>query len=84
MLNYEREKRKLIDKTAQPGACTQTSGILSYDEILNVLQTENPQVTLDTTNMVEIAVWDSQWVGYDDPTTLKMKLEWANSVCIGG
>ncbi|KAH8803723.1 glycoside hydrolase superfamily [Xylogone sp. PMI_703] len=69
---------------AKPGACTQTSGILSYDEILDMIRTSDPEITLDTTNAVQIAVWDGQWVGYDDPTTIKMKLDYANSLCLGG
>jgi chitinase len=72
--------------TGNPGACTQASGMLSYDEILQSLAAStNPSVTLDTVDQVEIAVWDTnQWVGYDTPETLQMKLAYANSVCLGG
>lgn len=70
---------------ALAGACTQTEGYLSYDEILSVLDGDNVTVTLDETAAVKIAVWDTdQWIGYDDPETILLKLEYANSRCIGG
>ncbi|KAL1970079.1 hypothetical protein VTN77DRAFT_6484 [Rasamsonia byssochlamydoides] len=68
-----------------PGPCTQSSGILSYDEIVSIIESGNATVVLDTAAAVEIAIWDSnQWVGYDDPKTLQMKLDYANSRCLGG
>lgn len=34
---------------------------------------------------VKYLTWNSdQWVSYDDEETLKMKREYANSLCLGG
>jgi chitinase len=45
----------------------------------------NPTVWLDSEAAVKIAVFDDdQWVAYDDAETLRMKLDFANSECIGG
>lgn len=69
------------------GPCTNTVGILSYSEIVSLLNnpSSDVQVTLDSTEAVKIAVWDgNQWMGYDDPETLQMKMDYADSHCIGG
>jgi hypothetical protein len=45
----------------------------------------NPTVWLDSEAAVKIAVFDDdQWIAYDDAETLQMKLDFANSECIGG
>ncbi|RHZ64660.1 hypothetical protein CDV55_102659 [Aspergillus turcosus] len=70
-----------------PGPCTQTEGMLSYDEIMDIIDdpSRNPTVWLDSTAAVKIAVYDdNQWVAYDDAETLQMKLAFANSECMGG
>ncbi|KAI9370341.1 hypothetical protein BJX61DRAFT_515871 [Aspergillus egyptiacus] len=70
-----------------PGLCSQTSGILSYDEIQYIVNdpSRNPTVWLDSDSAVKIAVFDEdQWVAYDDPETLQIKLEFANSKCMEG
>lgn len=61
--------------------------MLSYDEIMDIIDdpSRNPTVWLDPVAAVKIAVYDGdQWVAYDDTETLKMKLDFANSVCMGG
>ncbi|KAH8900782.1 hypothetical protein GQ53DRAFT_863476 [Thozetella sp. PMI_491] len=68
-----------------PGPCTGTSGILSYAEIASVLRSENPTITFDVENAVKIATWgNDQWIGYDDPESLKMKVDYASKHCMGG
>ncbi|KAL5045879.1 hypothetical protein BDW71DRAFT_207868 [Aspergillus fruticulosus] len=70
-----------------PGPCTQTEGMLSYDEIMDIIDdpSRNPMVWLDSAAAVKIAVYDdNQWVAYDDAETLQMKLDFANSECMGG
>jgi chitinase len=67
-----------------PGPCTQTAGILSDVEIRSIIAA-GATVTLDPVAAVEIVTWDTnQWVSYDDATTIKMKIDFANSVCLGG
>ena len=42
-------------------------------------------MTLDKDAAVKQAVFDSnQWVSYDDSETLKLKVDYANSLCLGG
>lgn len=41
--------------------------------------------TLDTTAAVKYISWDgNQWVSYDDSETFSIKIECANSGCLGG
>ena len=66
------------------GPCTASAGILSDIEIRNIIA-NGATVTLDETAAVQIVTWDTdQWVSYDDATTLKMKIDYANSICLGG
>lgn len=70
---------------ANPGNCTQTSGILSDAEISAIITQYNLTPTLDATAAVKYMSWDSdQWVSYDDTETFQMKIEYANSLCLGG
>ncbi|RDW91797.1 hypothetical protein BP5796_01191 [Coleophoma crateriformis] len=69
------------------GPCTQTAGILSYAEIVSIINdtSRNATVWLDEASSVKIATYDGdQWVSYDDPETLQLKMNFANSECIGG
>ncbi|KAL7622471.1 hypothetical protein AAE478_007977 [Parahypoxylon ruwenzoriense] len=69
---------------ARPGACTNTSGVLSAAEI-NKIIANGAKVTLDPVAAVNIVTWDTdQWVSWDDTETLKTKVEFANSHCLGG
>lgn len=77
----------VIYRKGNPGLCTATEGILSYSEIEEIVtdSSRGATVTLDSKAAVKIAVFDdNQWVGYDDAETLRLKQEFANSVCIGG
>lgn len=68
----------------KPGPCTQTSGILSSDEIQNIIK-DGASTTLDKAAAVEMVTWDAnQWVSWDDKQTLGMKVDYANSRCLGG
>ncbi|KAJ5933736.1 chitinase [Penicillium verhagenii] len=67
------------------GPCTASAGILSDVEIRNIIANEGATVTLDEVAAVQIVTWDTnQWVSYDDATTIKMKVDYANSLCLGG
>ncbi|KAJ5538082.1 hypothetical protein N7494_007561 [Penicillium frequentans] len=70
-----------------PGPCSKTEGMLSYTEIMSVINdsSRNPTVWLDSTAAVKIAVFDEdQWVAYDDEETIKLKMDLANERCMGG
>lgn len=74
-------------RKGNPGPCSQAEGLLSYDEIMDIIDdpSRNPTVWLDSEAAVKIAVFDDdQWVAYDDAETLQMKLDFANSECMGG
>ncbi|RMZ85693.1 hypothetical protein DV736_g6556, partial [Chaetothyriales sp. CBS 134916] len=67
------------------GQCTQTAGILSGAEILQVLAQTGAQPTFDTEAAVKWITWDSnQWVSYDDGDTFALKKQAANNLCLGG
>lgn len=67
-----------------PGPCTQSSGILSSQEIRQIVA-DGANVELDPVAGVEIITWDTnQWVSYDDEVTLKLKVEFGNKFCLGG
>jgi chitinase len=70
---------------ANPGPCTQTAGVLSDSEIVDIIATEGATVVTDAVAAVEIATWGgNQWVSYDSVATFRQKIEWANSHCLGG
>jgi chitinase len=69
------------------GSCTGTSGILSYTEIEAIIanKANNAVVTFDATAAAQIVTWGTnQWASYDDKTTFPLKVELANSQCLGG
>ncbi|KAK3313314.1 glycoside hydrolase superfamily [Apodospora peruviana] len=66
------------------GACTGTAGVLSAHEISQIIA-GGATMTLDPVAGVQIVTWDeNQWVSWDDTTTLKMKVDYANQRCLGG
>ncbi|KAK3933773.1 putative glycosyl hydrolases family 18 protein [Diplogelasinospora grovesii] len=70
---------------ADAGPCTQTSGILSYKEIMNIIAQNDITPTWDQTDAVKYIVWDNdQWVSFDDEETFQQKIKWANANGIGG
>ena len=70
---------------ANPGPCTQSSGILSAEEIRDIVAAGGATQTLDPVAGVEIITWGgNQWVSYDDETTLGLKVDFGNKFCLGG
>lgn len=71
---------------ARAGPCSATSGILMYYEIQAILdQVPGLKPIHDEEAAVKYLVFDNnQWVSYDDAETFKQKLDWANSVGVGG
>lgn len=70
---------------AAPGACTDSAGTLAYFEIQDIIARESPQIHHDEEAAVNYFKFDdNQWVSWDDATTFKQKVDWANSVGLGG
>lgn len=70
---------------ANPGECTANSGTLSYSELQAIISENNLTPVFDEVAAVKYITWDSdQWASYDDSDTFKLKLEFANSKCLGG
>ena len=61
--------------------------IINCDGFMDIIDDplRNLTVWLDSVVAVKIAVYDNdQWVAYNDAETLQMKLDFVNSVCMGG
>lgn len=70
---------------ASPGDCTKTSGVLSNAEIQRIIKDKGVTPIFDQRAGVKYIVWDNdQWVSYDDADTLKLKMDMANSLNLGG
>lgn len=75
-----------FSEASAPGPCTNKGGYLAHYEIQSVL-TKNPSIkpVYDKDAAVMHFVWNKdQWVSYDNADTYKQKVDWANSVGIGG
>ncbi|KAL4976408.1 glycosyl hydrolases family 18-domain-containing protein [Aspergillus desertorum] len=70
----------------EPGQCTDTSGILSYKEIMEIVEDVDIVGPFwEETAAVMYVSWDgNQWVSYDNNVTMKQKVDWANDHCLGG
>ena len=67
-----------------PGPCTASAGTLSYSEIRKVID-DGANVEQDNDAAVKMVTWGgNQWVSYDDEETPGMKVDYANSRCLGG
>lgn len=67
-----------------PGQCSQSAGTLMDSEITAIIAA-GATSTVDEVAAVNIVTWDTnQWVSYDDANTLQMKVNYANSLCLGG
>ena len=68
-----------------PGPCTNSTGILSLQEINQIINEYyvTPQLLPDL--MIKQIVWNgNQWMGYDDNDTIALKTTWADENCLGG
>ncbi|KAL7921208.1 glycoside hydrolase family 18 protein [Trichoderma austrokoningii] len=72
---------------ATPGICSKNAGTLAYFEIVDILDKQKPKVTWDKTDAVkyfQFGAAKDQWVSYDDEDTFAQKVEYANSIGLGG
>ncbi|GJP74248.1 hypothetical protein CLOP_g4863 [Closterium sp. NIES-67] len=68
----------------QAGPISQEPGILFYEEIEPLVTTGGYTATLDTPSSSMYAVNGDQWVGYDDPSTITTKVNYAKAEGFGG
>jgi chitinase len=76
---------------SDPGPCSDTGGMLAYYEIMSVLKDTSGKKrdTISPMHDKEAAVnyftFDhDQWVSFDDETTFKQKVDWADTIGMGG
>lgn len=59
----------------KPGQFTKESGFLSFFEVCEMLKSQATLVW-DNEQMIPYAYKGDQWVGFDDPRSFKMKVQW--------
>ena len=70
---------------SDPHSCSREIGVLSRNEIEDVIERTGRTSVLHEDAAVKVLVFDNdQWVAYDDEETIKMKAEYAQSHCLGG
>ncbi|KAI0971243.1 carbohydrate-binding module family 18 [Xylaria arbuscula] len=70
---------------ADAGECSGQSGILSYNEITNIIKKYDIDPYWDEDNAVKYLTWGGdQWVSYDDRDTFQQKIKYANTQGLGG
>ncbi|KAJ5400883.1 hypothetical protein N7465_011372 [Penicillium sp. CMV-2018d] len=70
---------------ANKGSCTGNAGTLAYFEIQNIIKDQKPKIIHDKKAAVNYIVFDDdQWVSFDNNETFKQKVDWADSVGLGG
>lgn len=70
-----------------PGTCTKSAGTLAYFEIQDIIRDRKPKVVHDSVAAANYMIYgdnQDQWISFDDKTTFKAKIDWANSVGLGG
>ncbi|CAH1974583.1 unnamed protein product [Acanthoscelides obtectus] len=74
-------------KITGPGAAgpyTKEAGTLGYNEVVELQQKTKWTVVFDDEQKVPHAYHEDQWVGYDDPKSIKIKVAYAKSMNLGG
>ncbi|KAI0437933.1 family 18 glycosyl hydrolase [Xylaria telfairii] len=70
---------------AKAGPCSDASGILTLQEVKDIISAKKVTPVWDKTAAVKWITWDSnQWISYDDDDTFNQKRKFANSRCLGG
>ncbi|KAL4945825.1 glycosyl hydrolases family 18-domain-containing protein [Aspergillus oleicola] len=71
--------------SGRAGNFTQLPGILSHAEIRRINEENGLTLDFDSHAVAKLLTWDiDQWVSYDDAETVKMKIDTATSLCLGG
>ncbi len=69
---------------SKPAPCTGFSGVMSLQEIQQLIQKQGIIPTYLPDSMMKQITWDDQWIGYDDYETFAAKKAWADSRCFRG
>ncbi|KAJ7641876.1 bacteriodes thetaiotaomicron symbiotic chitinase [Roridomyces roridus] len=72
---------------APAGPCSANAGTLMFTEIEDIISSVGTnQLVFDEDAAVKYLVYNEfiNWVSYDDQQTLGMKLQYTNSICLGG
>lgn len=67
-----------------PGKCSQETGILLNNEIIDIINERKLESKLYKEATVKVVTWDDQWVSMDDKETLQLKTDFAREQCLGG
>lgn len=70
-------------KGGKPGQYTKESGFLSFFEICEMLK-NSATLVWDNEQMIPYAYKADQWVGFDDPRSFKMKVQWLKQNGLSG
>lgn len=81
-----------FSRASNPGPCSATAGILAYYEIQELINQHNSRKGIEVISPIHdrtaavkyFTFGKDQWVSYDDKDTFKQKVDWANSVGMGG
>lgn len=60
---------------SRPGPYTDFGGVMSLEEIENLIPQVGVQPTLLVNDMMKQLTWSDQWIGYDDLETIAMNNE---------
>ncbi|KAF5576582.1 hypothetical protein FPANT_10866 [Fusarium pseudoanthophilum] len=74
----------LFSDPANAGECSQEKGILLNSEIDIEVRDRRLKPELYKKEAVKVVTWGKQWVSYDDADTLKVKVDRAGELCLGG
>jgi chitinase len=69
---------------SKKGKCTDSDGVMSLQEIKNLIEEKGLKPTYLQDSMMKQITWDDQWIGYDDEETFAAKKAFADGLCFGG
>ena len=67
-----------------PGECSASAGTLTFAEIQRLVSAGAKSTLVTDAAVKEVTFGGNQWVSYDDADTFKLKIDYANSKCLGG
>ncbi|KAL9578954.1 MAG: hypothetical protein Q9203_006905 [Teloschistes exilis] len=67
-----------------PGECSASAGTLTFAEIQRLVAAGAQETLVQDAAVKQAVFGGNQWVSYDDAETFKMKIDYANSKCLGG
>ncbi|KAL8694817.1 MAG: hypothetical protein Q9218_000576 [Villophora microphyllina] len=67
-----------------PGECSASAGTLTFAEIQRLVAAGAQETLIQDAAVKQVVFGGNQWVSYDDAETFKMKINYANSKCLGG